>query len=269
MRRRTFIQLALAGTAGNAFERSWARERPLRVGVVGAGILGASIAYHLAEAGAQVTVFEKTAPAAGATRNSFAWVNAFVADAHYRAVRLQSLLAYRELDRRLGLSIVWGGYLNWASDASEAQIVRANAAQLEGSPFPAVSLSATDLTALSPNLSPGPISAAIYSAIDGHLDPVHVTQRFGGCPGAGRQAPMPVRASGGSGAARPALRRNHQPGKHCARPPGRGRRRRHTAGVGPLRLYAATPACPRDPRAQRRASRAEPNHPRCARGFEL
>ncbi len=178
MRRRTFLGLAVAGTAGTALQGAWAGPRPRRVGVVGAGIVGASIAYHLAEAGAQVVVFEKSAPAAGATRNSFAWINAFVADTHYRAVRLQSLLAYHDLDRRLGLSITWGGYLNWASEASQAAIVRANAAQLEGSPYPVISLGAADLAALSPQLTPGPISAAIYSAIDGHLDPVHVTQQF-------------------------------------------------------------------------------------------
>ena len=140
MRRRTFLGLAVATTAGSAIQSAWARPRPLRVGVVGAGIVGASTAYHLAEAGAQVIVFEKTAPAAGATRNSFAWINAFVADTHYRAVRLQSLLAYHDLDRRLGLAITWGGYLNWASDASQAALVRANAAQLEGSLYPVIFL---------------------------------------------------------------------------------------------------------------------------------
>ena len=61
----------------------------MRVGVVGAGIVGASIAYHLAEAGAQVSIFERTGVAAGATRNSFAWVNAFVDDLHYRDLRLK------------------------------------------------------------------------------------------------------------------------------------------------------------------------------------
>lgn len=177
MRRRAFLGLAAASTASRALP-AWARAQPLRVGVVGAGIVGASIAYHLAEAGAQVTVFEKTGAASGATRNSFAWINAFVADTHYRDVRLQSLLAYRSLDRRLGLGIVWGGYLNWASDEPQAAIVRSNAGQLQGSPYPVVSVAVRDLAALSPHLVPGPVSAAIYSSIDGHLDPVHVTQQF-------------------------------------------------------------------------------------------
>jgi len=47
-----------------------------RVVVAGAGIMGASIAYHLARRGANVTVLEKQQPGSGATRNSFAWLNA-------------------------------------------------------------------------------------------------------------------------------------------------------------------------------------------------
>jgi glycine/D-amino acid oxidase-like deaminating enzyme len=178
MRRRTFLGLAAAATASGASRVLRAQPRPLRVGVVGAGIVGASIAYRLAEAGADVVVFERTGPAAGATRNSFAWVNAFVDDPHYRAMRLQSLLAYHDLDRRLGLGITWGGYLNWAGDGTQSAQVRANAAQLAGSPYPVIPLGAADLAALDPQLAPGPVSAAIYSAIDGHLDPVHVTQQF-------------------------------------------------------------------------------------------
>ena len=197
MRRRTFLGLAVATGAAGAARSSWARPQRLRVGVVGAGIVGASMAYHLAEAGAQVVVLEKSAPASGATRNSFAWINAFVADSHYRAVRLQSLLAYRDLDRRLGLAIIWGGYLNWASDASQAALVRANASQMEGSPYPVLALSAAELASLSPQLTPGPVSAAIYSAIDGHLDPVQVTQRFlaaARARGAQLRCPCEVRA---------------------------------------------------------------------------
>ena len=168
----------LAGGAGIVASGAWARSRAPRVGVVGAGIVGASIACHLADAGAQVTVFDRSGPAAGATRNSFAWINAFVADVNYRDLRLQSLLAYHDLDQRLGLGIVWGGYLNWADDTAHAGLVRSNAGQLAGCPFPVQWLGAAQVAALSPHLAPGPVAAAIFSAIDGHLDPVGVTQRF-------------------------------------------------------------------------------------------
>ncbi len=150
----------------------------LRVGVAGGGIVGASIAMHLARAGASVWLFEKAAPAQGATRNSFAWVNAFVDDTHYRALRLESIAAYHALDRALSLGMVWGGYLNWASDGAEAAGVRANAYQLESSPYPVRAVAAQEIGRLDPNLATGPVSAAIYSSIDGHLDPVQVTRRF-------------------------------------------------------------------------------------------
>ena len=119
LRRRFLKQLAAAATVSTAtaFGSERARgsqRRPLRVGVVGAGIVGASIAYHLSRAGARVTVFEKAQPGSGATQNSFAWLNAFVADPHYRALRLQSLMAYHDLDARLKLGILWGGYTSWA-----------------------------------------------------------------------------------------------------------------------------------------------------------
>jgi glycine/D-amino acid oxidase-like deaminating enzyme len=151
---------------------------PLRVGVVGGGIVGASIAMHLAQAGARVTVFEKAGPAQGATQNSFAWVNAFVDDAHYRTLRILSLLTYRQLDRALSLNMVWGGYANWASNADEAQTVRANATQLAYTNYRVRPITADELAKLDPNVTPGLMTEAFYSAIDGHLDPVWVTRRF-------------------------------------------------------------------------------------------
>jgi glycine/D-amino acid oxidase-like deaminating enzyme len=169
---------ALAAAAASWALRPPAAAPRLRVGVVGGGIVGASIALHLARSGAAVWLFEKAAPAQGATRNSFAWVNAFVDDPHYRTLRLESIAAYHALDRALSLGIVWGGYLDWASDAAEAANVRAAALQLEGSRYPVQAVVAQQIAQLDPHLVTGPLSTAIYSPIDAHLDPVEVTRRF-------------------------------------------------------------------------------------------
>jgi glycine/D-amino acid oxidase-like deaminating enzyme len=178
MRRREVLRGA-AGLAGYAIAaRTFARARPLKVGVVGGGIVGACIASTLARAGAKVTLFEKSGPALGATQNSFAWVNAFDGDTHYRSLRLESLFAYHDLDGPLGLKVTWGGYANWAADASGVEAVRSNARQLADTRYAVRSLAPDELAALSPALRPGPVAAAFYSAIDGHLDPVHVTRRF-------------------------------------------------------------------------------------------
>jgi len=178
MRRREVLR-GVAGLAGCAMAaHGFARARPLKVGVVGGGIVGACIASTLAQAGAKVTLFEKSGPALGATQNSFAWINAFDGDSHYRSLRLQSLFAYRDLDGPLGLRVTWGGYADWAADASGAEAVRSNARQLADTPYAVRSLAPDQLAALSPALQPGPVTAAFYSAIDGHLDPVNVTRRF-------------------------------------------------------------------------------------------
>lgn len=89
---------------------------PGKTMVIGAGIVGASIAYHLARKGAEVTVIDRTGAAAGATGKSFAWINVhhFKSEAYHR-LRYQSLVEYhrldRELDGKLGLS--WCGALSF------------------------------------------------------------------------------------------------------------------------------------------------------------
>jgi glycine/D-amino acid oxidase-like deaminating enzyme len=52
-----------------------AEATPLNVVVIGAGIMGCSVAYHLAEAGCSVKVVDSKGVAGGATRASFAWLN--------------------------------------------------------------------------------------------------------------------------------------------------------------------------------------------------
>jgi glycine/D-amino acid oxidase-like deaminating enzyme len=150
----------------------------MSVGVVGGGIVGASIAMHLARAGAKVTLFEKSAPAAGATSKSFAWINAYTNDPHYRALRLRSIAAYRELDQKLQLEITWGGSIHWAVTLAEAERMKADIAEFEHAGYPARLLTGQDLTELAPNLRLGSFDAASFHSLDAHVDPVQATRRF-------------------------------------------------------------------------------------------
>jgi glycine/D-amino acid oxidase-like deaminating enzyme len=170
---RGLAALAVPGAA-----RVWARAAPLRVGVVGGGIIGSSIALHLAEAGARVTLFEKLAPTRGATQNSFGFLNIFDLDRTYQGLRLKSFLAYRRLDGPLRLGVTWGGYIAWASSQAEAGPVRAAAATLDGTPYEVRRIDAAEFRRLSPAVEPGPLSAAFYSPFAGHVDPVRVTYRM-------------------------------------------------------------------------------------------
>lgn len=149
-----------------------------RVTVIGAGIVGASIAYHLARSGAHVTIFDRTGPAAGATRNSFAWIDPWTLDLHYQQLRLRSIAAYHRLDRSLGLGVIWGGYIDWAESAAEAKDVEDLIAAMAHTPFPVTRIDEAAFRRLSPAIDPGPIRSAFHSRIDGHVDPVAATQRF-------------------------------------------------------------------------------------------
>ncbi|OYU39197.1 MAG: hypothetical protein CFE33_12355 [Pseudorhodobacter sp. PARRP1] len=59
---------------------------PQSVLIIGAGIIGASLAFELSRHGASVTVLDSATPASAASGRSFGWINAsFYPNAiHYR-----------------------------------------------------------------------------------------------------------------------------------------------------------------------------------------
>lgn len=92
-----------------------------RVVVVGAGIIGASIAWHLAKAGAAVTVLEAGRPGGVATAASFAWLNASWGnpEAYFR-LRQRSLREWTRLAADVpAIPLAWTGGL--CCDLAEAE----------------------------------------------------------------------------------------------------------------------------------------------------
>lgn len=175
IRRRTFLKV-VGGAAASTL--ALGQDRTPSIGVVGGGIVGASIALHLSGAGAEVTLFEKNAPATGATGKSFAWINAHTNDPHYRALRMKSIAAYRQLDRELDLNVVWGGAISWATSLADAEKLKASSREFERDGYDSVIVDIDELAKLLPNVRLGPIEAAIFNAMDGHIDPVAVTKKM-------------------------------------------------------------------------------------------
>ena len=70
--------------------------------VVGAGILGATVAMCLAEQGMRVTLLDKDVPCSGATKYSLAWLNANNKPrSSYHELNAQGVLAWKQLAERL------------------------------------------------------------------------------------------------------------------------------------------------------------------------
>lgn len=92
--------------------------------VVGAGIVGASVAYHAARAGAKVTLVDAGPPGNGVTADSFAWIGSSgVRTGPAAALRVAATDDYHRLQAELpGLPVTWSGSLTWggAGSAPEA-----------------------------------------------------------------------------------------------------------------------------------------------------
>ena len=172
-------------------ERNKSNAKKLKIVVVGAGIVGASIAYHLScRKDVAVTVLERTEPCAGASGHSFAWLNSFGKDpVSYHHFNRRSMDIWDRFARRLrsdrsprcaglggDLDLHWGGELRWESTPDRVEALRQRIVQLQAWGYPIRIISSDELRELEPGLSPGPVTIASFSEIDGRVDPFKVIE---------------------------------------------------------------------------------------------
>lgn len=178
MNRRTLLKL-LSATAlvGCAPEQEKPSKNPLSVVVAGAGIIGASIAYHLAKAGAFVTIIDKVGPASHASRGTFAWINATWAKPprSYHAFNQQSLSNWHGLAAELNIPIHWGGSLEWFGTAERTAKLADQIAEQREWGEDARMVGAVELAEMEPNVDFGGAEQAAFSGNDGAVDPVAAT----------------------------------------------------------------------------------------------
>jgi len=144
-----------------------------RIAVIGAGIVGASIAYHLARRGADVAVLDRGQPAGEATEKSFAWVNATYGNPEpYFRLRFLSMQEYRRLEQEIdALEVNWQGCLIWDRDPHELEDF---ATRHSAWGYDVRMVGRDEIAALEPGLIAPPPRAA-YAAGDGTIDPTAVT----------------------------------------------------------------------------------------------
>ena len=148
--------------------------RNTHVVIVGAGIIGASLAYHLSQrARIAVRVLERDIPGAGASGHSFAWANAFGKDPRdYHTLNRRSLdmwyrLAY-QLDADIGIH--YGGEMRWENSHERAAQLRQRIRQLQTWGYPCRIIARDEMLAVEPHLRPGTALAASLSEADIHVE---------------------------------------------------------------------------------------------------
>ena len=144
----------------------------MQVVIVGAGILGAALAYGLSQRGAQVTVVDARGVASGATGQSFGWINAsFYADAAHFALRAEGIEAYRRLCRDLRLPVTWSGCLCWENTGAALET---QTAELRDLGYGAQIIEAAEFARREPHVR-APAQALFFEA-EAAAEPAALTQ---------------------------------------------------------------------------------------------
>jgi glycine/D-amino acid oxidase-like deaminating enzyme len=146
--------------------------------VVGAGIIGASVAYRLAQKGVEVTVLEGDRPAAGTSTSTFAWVNANgKTPRDYFDLNLAGVAEHGRVAEELGGS--WfhpGGDLEWTDDQAADAKLAEKVARMQEWGGRVEWRTAAELRDLEPDLaSIGEGTRVAHSVDDAFVDPVLLT----------------------------------------------------------------------------------------------
>ncbi|WP_347346035.1 FAD-dependent oxidoreductase, partial [Microbacterium sp.] len=129
--------------------------------VVGAGIVGAALAYRLATRGRTVALFDAGLPASGATGASFGWIGRPGTDRRpSAALRRLAVDEWHRLEHEVpGLNVRWTGSLTWGGVGSS------------GSPGHAIA----DAAAIEPRLAHPPADGR-HEPADGAVEPTAATE---------------------------------------------------------------------------------------------
>ncbi len=151
-----------------------------RIVVIGAGIVGASIAFRLSYGLNQLTVLDQAELGSGASSHSFAWINASAGkepasyhDLNRRSVDMWDRFA-RQLQTDVGLR--WGGELRWATTADTAAVLRRDVAVLQQRGHNSRVLSEAECRQLEPGLQFEDFVVGAFSPNDGVVEPHKVIQ---------------------------------------------------------------------------------------------
>ena len=125
-----------------------------RIVVIGAGVVGASLAFRLAQAGQAVALLDSAEPGWGTTGSSFAWTNSNTKTPEdYFALNVAGMRAWGELRDELG-DAPWyseGGNLAWIVGDDGGRL-EAQVARLRAWSYPVEWLSRAEMADLEPAL---------------------------------------------------------------------------------------------------------------------
>ncbi len=147
--------------------------------VVGAGLAGAAVAYHLARRGLRVAAFEERTPAAGATGRAAGILSEQLWDRWDVEVVRESRAEYAALaDRLCPGAYRTNGFLRWATNPAFAKALEARTAELRGWGVDVRSLAPSELHAILPTVRTDGLAAVSFAPKDGVIAPSTLAETY-------------------------------------------------------------------------------------------
>ncbi len=151
--------------------------RAVRVAIVGGGVMGVSIAFHLAEAGvSDVLVLERDTLGSGSSAKPLGGVRATFSDPGNIALGLRSLRAYERSPTDIGLRQV--GYLFLCRTEAELAAVALSVQVQNALGCDSRMVSPAQAARLNPLLDPEALVGASFSPRDGFAEPRRVVAGY-------------------------------------------------------------------------------------------
>ncbi len=148
--------------------------------VVGGGIIGSSVAFHLAEAGIDVCLLERSELASGSTSRAAGGVRAQFSDPLNIALGLRSIEAYERFGERPGaeIDLKQDGYLFLLDRAEDVESFERSVEIQNAHGVPSRFVSLDEARRLCPLAGLDGVLAATFSPLDGHASPEAAVQGY-------------------------------------------------------------------------------------------
>ncbi len=172
---------------------TWARATSSRIAdelpktadavVIGGGVIGTSIAYHLAKKGfGRIALVERSYLACGSSGRCGAGVRQQWGTKLNCLLSIDSVKAFERMDEELGYSrsieFKQGGYLLLAYTRREAEQFRENVRLQQELGIPVSLLTPSEAREIVPILNTDCVHLATFCPTDGHANPFHVTYAY-------------------------------------------------------------------------------------------
>ncbi|HGG04355.1 MAG TPA: FAD-dependent oxidoreductase [Aliiroseovarius sp.] len=152
-----------------------------RVCIIGGGVVGASVAYHLTKLGwSDVTLLERSELTSGSTWHAAGGFHTLNGDTNMAALQGYTIRLYRELEEITGMScgLHHVGGVTLADTPERMDMLKAERAKHRFMGLDTNLVTPDEIKALAPITNIDGIIGGLYDPLDGHLDPSGTTHAY-------------------------------------------------------------------------------------------